>query len=509
MQVGELFVTLGVKGHEKTLGTLQSTKKGMENIASTSLEAKAALVGAFYALERLFAASGRAGTDLSNFNATMGVSAQTLQQYQYAARQVGLSNQEVEGSFKALQSTMTKTLMGEGAPKGLARVAQLTGNMTAQDIKRFAEQPQLLIQKLQEYAQKETNAGLRNEVLKSFGVSDGMIAALTRKAFRPEVLSKAPTYSDGEVKSLDRVNAKWANLGDKIEKSIGHFNAKHGDELVDGIGKVTDKVLKLVDAFATLAEKLKVFEGIGKVFEGWGIIMNGLSTGVDALNGAMNDPKKAESLKDSFLGFVSELPSVMEAMVDEAIGDPRLGAPSAAGVKGKPVPVQVVPGPQGQRGAAGAAGAPGQKGPDGAPARIPGHARGLDAVPPGYPHDDYVAGLSSGEGVLTEGINSKLGRFLAKQEAASRGQVVLPRQQPGAVQLRLVVPPSPIMQEPAKAAAPRPPVVTTGGGTSQAITVSQSLHFSHDGKDAKQVSDTHKKAVQSAYRQIAAQGQGS
>lgn len=281
MKIAELFVDLGVQGSDKTVGALTGMKKNMGGVASASLEAKVAILGAMYALERMFSQSGQAGTNLTNFTAILGVSAKTLQQYQFAARQAGVANSEVEGTFKSLQGVMTKTLMGEGAPKGLARVAMLTGGVTVEDIKKFAEQPQLLIQKLQEYSQKETNAGLRNEVLKSFGVGDGMIAAFQRNAFTPEMLAKAPTYSDSEIKSLDKANIAWGNLGNKIEMAFGRFNAKHGGQLVEDIGRITDKVIGLTEAFMKLAEKLKIFEVIGKVFEGWGTIFDGITQAAD------------------------------------------------------------------------------------------------------------------------------------------------------------------------------------------------------------------------------------
>src|ERR1700744_4238817 len=104
MDIGSLFLNLGIKGSEKTVGALTDVKKGLGELGSMSLEAKAGIVAAMYALEQLFATSGKAGTDLTNFNAITGESVKTLQQYQYAARQVGVSNQEVEGSFKTLQS---------------------------------------------------------------------------------------------------------------------------------------------------------------------------------------------------------------------------------------------------------------------------------------------------------------------------------------------------------------------------------------------------------------------
>lgn len=268
------------------MGALSNVKKGLGDIASTSLEAKVAIIGAMYALERLFAVSGKTGTDLANFNALTGDSVKTLQQYQYAARQVGVSNEEVEGSFKSLQGTMTKTLMGEGGPKGLARVSLLTGGISQKDIQEYAKNPEKLIQRLQQYASKETNIGLRNETLKSFGLGENMIAALSRNAFRPEVLKKAPTYSDSEVKALDKANVAWSNLGTKIQMAVGHFNAMHGGQLVNDISKIVDVVFKLVSAFTKLAEKLHVFDGIAKVF---GLMDRGLTDVNDKVTAALND----------------------------------------------------------------------------------------------------------------------------------------------------------------------------------------------------------------------------
>lgn len=340
-----MFLSIGVRGADKTVGALTNVKKGLSETASISLEAKASILATMYALERLFATSGKAGTDLTNFNAVTGESVKTLQQYQYAARQVGVSNQDVENSFKGLQSTMTKTLMGEGAPKGLARVGLLTGGISQKDIQDYAKQPELLIQKLQEYSKKETNVGLRNETLKSFGISEGMIAGLSRNAFRPEVLKKAPTYSTNEIGQLDKANIAWSNLGNKIEMAVGHFNAKHGGQLVGDISKIVNEVVKLVEAFTKLSEKLHVFELIGKAFEGWGEILTGVSDTIDSITGAVADPKKRQPLihnaiegGKNVLGFANYLGEALGDRVSSAL--PGLQTMLTAEAMGNPSPVQ-------------------------------------------------------------------------------------------------------------------------------------------------------------------------
>lgn len=281
--VGELFVSLGVKGGDKTQSTISGVQKGLKDTATFSLEAKAAIVGAMYALERLFAASGQTGTNLTNFGAILGTGTQTLQQYQYAARQVGVTNEALEGTFKSLAATSTKILRGETKPTGLAQVSRRTG-LTFEEIKQSQSNPEILLQRLQQYAQLQKDIGLRNSDLKSFGLSDDIIAGLARNAFRPDVLKKAPVYKESEVQALDKANIAWSNLSTKIEMAFGHFNAKHGGEIVTQISKIVDEVTKLAEAFTKLAEKVKLFDKLTLVFTGWGHIFEGISEAVDAIS---------------------------------------------------------------------------------------------------------------------------------------------------------------------------------------------------------------------------------
>ncbi len=295
--IAELFVSIGITGSEKTIGAVTGLKKNLGEAKDTAFETKAALVGVMYALERLFAASGKAGTDLTNFNATVGVSTKILQQYQWAGKQVGLSFEETAGSFRSLQGLMAKANMGLGAPAGMARVAMLTGGISPQAMKNFADQPQLLINKLQEYSAKETNKALRNETLKTFGLSSGFLDALNRQAFKPEILQRAPTYSDKEVGALDRANIGWSNLGNTIEMAIGHFNAAHGGSIVKDITALVGPTIKLAEAFEKLSTSAHVFEIIGTSIKGWVEIIQGLTSAIQYIM-SVKEPSNPSANKE-------------------------------------------------------------------------------------------------------------------------------------------------------------------------------------------------------------------
>lgn len=297
MEIANLFINLGIKGDSKTVGALNSVQKGMKETASLSLEAKAAIIGAMYALERLFATSGKQGTDLTNFNALLGMSTQTLQKYQYAARQVGISNDEVSGTFKKLSDISTNILLGKGAPEGMARIAQVT-RMQVGELQQILSQAskgnaEPLFKVLDQYSKAEKDIGLRNKNLKDF-VSDNMISGMARNAFRPEILAKAPTYSDDEIAKLDKANIAWSNIGTKIEMAVGHFNAAHGGDLVKDFSELTDKVIKLAEALEHLAEKAKIFDLLNKVF---GATTSAVEGTADLVEGVNNLKPKTEKQK--------------------------------------------------------------------------------------------------------------------------------------------------------------------------------------------------------------------
>lgn len=279
MNIAELFVNLGIKGADKTVGALGNVKKGMGELGSTSLEAKAAILGAMYGLERMMAISGAMGTSLTNFTALTGQSAQDLQKWNFAARQAGVGAEEMTGSVKGVQNAMANMLLGKGAPEGMAAVAKAVGGI---DRNKVRDTFGYMLPKLSE-AMKLMSPEMGNVVGKGFGLSEGVISAMRRGVFNPSMLAKAPAYSDKEIGSLDKANVAWSNLGNTIEMAFGHFNAKHGVGLVTDISKTVGQVVKLAEAFEKLAEKIKLFQIIDEIFKGWGMIFGLLGDGVDKL----------------------------------------------------------------------------------------------------------------------------------------------------------------------------------------------------------------------------------
>lgn len=304
MNVGELFVSIGVKGANQVVGALGGVSRSVKETAHQSLLLKASLVGAVYATQRLFSESNKIGVSLTNFAAQTQLSTKTLQQYQYAAELVGVSNEEMLGTFKQLQGVMTEAQLGK-ISTALGQILRLTGSTDA-DLGKFAKDPALFLQKLQGFATNERiPIGLRNKFLGELGIGAGVQGALFRGAFDPKILGRAPTFSSREIKGLDSANQAWVKMFKDIEMSVGRFNAANGAQIASDIGKIVNALLKLGDALTKLAKQLGLFEGLTALTSGTTDLLGGEKGGLSSATADIHGDASTVNKLKTLLNFLS------------------------------------------------------------------------------------------------------------------------------------------------------------------------------------------------------------
>lgn len=277
MNIAEFYVLLSAKGGDKTKKEVLGVDKALKDVKSTSLEAKAAIIGAVYALERMMTQSAQAGADLTSFTAATRMSVEEIQKYQYAGRQFNVDAQETINTMSNLQSLVAKMRMGEGAPAGLNLIGSTIGLDESQ-----IDKATYLFNKLQDFA-KRFKDPLANEALKSFGLSDKMIGAMRNNAFNEEAFSKAIVYTQKQAESLNKVNAMWGNFGDKIQKQFGGFTVKHGAQIIDDLSKIASAFERIATAMITISENLKIFDIMGKSAKGLEMLSRGEYAGKGTL----------------------------------------------------------------------------------------------------------------------------------------------------------------------------------------------------------------------------------
>ncbi len=250
MTVAELFINLGVKGADQAVKSVSAVDTGIKQVASSSLAAKAAIVGAIYALERMTAAAGTHGVDLQKFSNLTGLSTDYLQRWQYMAKMSGESADSMKNSIMGVQGAMTKMALGQGQPGGLAEVARVVGGL---DINKLQDTFYMMT-KLREYAQKEKNVPWANQMLATFGIGPDTIATMRSSKMELDKISNGNILSEKQIAQLARVNQAW--------EKFWHTLQMVRDQLVATYGGTAIKSFE--NAFKFLGEVAKNLQAITK-----------------------------------------------------------------------------------------------------------------------------------------------------------------------------------------------------------------------------------------------------
>lgn len=292
-QISELFVSLGVKGSEKTISAMTNVRAGLGGIASASLETKAAIVGAIYALERLMSTSAQRGTDVEKLSILLGKSTEEIQKWQFAARQGSESNEDFASSLKSIYQKMQDLKWGRGQPSGINLLAGEVGF----DEKKAYDDPLYVLRKAQEFVKNSKLAvSDQNDILRSFGLSDDAIIAARKQVFNQENFNRAPIFSSGEVKRLNDVSVMWDNFENKVQMLFGHFTAAHGKEFIKGLSDVATQAFRIAEAFERIGSNLGAFKLIGDAFKGWDTILSSIANILEGKD-KKGDFEKARRLK--------------------------------------------------------------------------------------------------------------------------------------------------------------------------------------------------------------------
>jgi len=264
--IAELFITLGIKGADDTSKKVSAVSTSMEGVKSTSLAAKAAVLGVMYALERMTIASADKGMGLKRFSDLTGLSLDSLQRWTYMAEMAGESADSMSGSIKSVQGAMAKMSLGMGAPGGLAEVARVTGAIDETKLKDTF----YMMGKLREYARKEKNIGKRNEMLATFGIGPETIATLVSSRIELEKISKSNILSGGQIQNLTKIKEEWLKFYKALEMTRDALVSEFG---MTGVKKLREGFLFLKDVVKNISRLIKDAPILGSVLAAAGIVI--------------------------------------------------------------------------------------------------------------------------------------------------------------------------------------------------------------------------------------------
>lgn len=281
----ELFVSLGIKGSEKTLNVLSSVKTGMGGIRDTSLAAKAAILAAVYALEKMTMGAANTGYDIKTLSTYLDIGTKSLQQWQYAALAAGISNDEFNQSAKAIHQHIKDYAGGGALPKGSMSLAQetkfkFTNNFKVDDI----------LPKLLEFAKnkKYSRENVEN-ILEGWGLTPTEISKAIEGKFSAANVSSQPFIKESELNSLSNVKVDWDKLEAKVKRFMMHLTAKDGADAVKNLNQMADSFFRIANDIERISTKLGFFKLINDAFSGWDKILGAVADGIEGKRDRKND----------------------------------------------------------------------------------------------------------------------------------------------------------------------------------------------------------------------------
>ena len=285
MVVGELFVKLGLKGDADTNKKVKNVEGGLSDVKKMSLQAKAAIIGVVYGLQKLMTGSMNNGVALQQFANYTGLSTKSLQQYQYAAKMAGISGEEITTSVLGMQQAFAQLELNQGPIEYMGWFGETLRTAGREFDPRKMKDAFYTMQKMREFVEvggTGKGAGVDNQVLGNLGASQGMIAGLRSGAFNDAILNSARIVSDSQSKALVRMKAQWTDLADHIEKKIGSLGLRFGSKIIPDLKQLVVAFTELISSLLKLADKLELFDRLA-------IAIGNIANGVDLISGFINE----------------------------------------------------------------------------------------------------------------------------------------------------------------------------------------------------------------------------
>ncbi len=247
MKVADLFVDISLKGGNKVADGLSSVKNWLTDISAGAIAAKAAILAAAYAIERMTKASGQFGNDVKNLSALTGIDTTKIQQWAEFMRRGGASAEDANAALLASSKTQAEIAKGN-IPSGLGRILSVT-HSNLQDVMadplKFADMVKQYIQTSNE------NISLINSAAESVGFTPGAITGSRRNHEDPYKI-KNNISSGKEIEDLSKVYQAWSDFGRKFEKIRDMFTAKFSFPLIS----ILEAALGVATALASALEKV-------------------------------------------------------------------------------------------------------------------------------------------------------------------------------------------------------------------------------------------------------------
>lgn len=263
MEIGQIFVTLGLKGAGKTNSELKKTQDNIMGLSKKSLGAIAALAGVSFGLSAIYQRAINTGVGLNKFSNFTGKSSKELQKWQYIATTAGVAAAEVENTFRGLSQIGADFDITGNFPAELEAISKVIGGF---DISRLGDADYML-RNLQKYLQSgAAPQNILNSMVSGL-IGPDMTQFLNKNKLDPSNVPDSAIMSDRGSAALARTKVEFDKFIKDIEVRFARLFTKIGPKVLPQLKELAIQVVDLTEAIVNFLSNNKVFEMLGSVIK--------------------------------------------------------------------------------------------------------------------------------------------------------------------------------------------------------------------------------------------------
>lgn len=271
MNIGELFVTLGLKGGDKVNKDLTKTKDNMVGLTKKTLGAIGALAGVSIGLSAIYNRAINSGVGLNKFSNYLGQSSKELQKWQYIAMDAGVAANEVDNTFRRISEAAGDFELTGNLPAELSKIASVIGGI---DLSKLGDADYML-RNIQKFLQ---SGSMPQNVLNSVAsalVSPEMIQFLNQNQKDPSLVPDSAIMADSTAKALNNSKVELDKFLKDIEVRFAKLFVKIGPKILPKLRELAVEIVNLTEAMINFLSNNKIFDMLSHIIKALTLALKG------------------------------------------------------------------------------------------------------------------------------------------------------------------------------------------------------------------------------------------
>lgn len=266
MNIGSLFVELGTKGAGSAIRQISNLQSGLVGASLAANQTIQFLKTMYESTSAIVKQNAQMGASLSNSSKELGISTDSLQRWEYAARLSNAKAGEMTASFRQLQKTLLDVRDGD-MPQYFAYLFNEIGKVDqAFDADRFQTDLEYAMTSIRKLAKNgEYDLARLNQALASMGFSDSIANFLKLSDVDLSKISKDLIISGQGVKNLEEMNKGVVEIEQTMATAMADLAQAFDKEFINDIKILIKELVGLMKSLTEAMKESGLIKGAGSV----------------------------------------------------------------------------------------------------------------------------------------------------------------------------------------------------------------------------------------------------